>query len=39
MTSKSTVRALPEIRAEEPEATTLHWELLKVDDDPAVIER
>jgi hypothetical protein len=34
-----TITVLPEICAEEPEATTVHWELLKVDEDPAVIER
>jgi hypothetical protein len=34
-----TVNVLPEICAEDPEATTVHWELLNLDEDPAVIER
>jgi len=29
---------LPEICAEEPEAITVHWELLILDEEPAVIE-
>lgn len=37
-TSRLTVSVLPEICAEEPEAITVHWELLILDGEPAVIE-